>query len=152
MYWARRLSVPALKPEIAVQIAMLANSSITALTAQRVFAGYAPQDAAEPFIIVRRNSTLVDHKMAGTSGLRTVNIDVYIVSKTYETATNIAEYIETAMYGAVHRQTISSGGRSITAQKMFMQDQLDEQEVIDDATGKPVRRVYQRWEMVFDNS
>jgi hypothetical protein len=144
--------MPAIKPEIAIQNAILANSGITAIVGNRVFAGYCPQEAAEPFVIVRRNSTLVDHKMPGASGLRTVNSDIWITGKSYEQITDIAELIEATMYSAVHRQTMSHGGRTLRAQKMFMQDQTDEQEVIDDATGKPIRRVYQRWEMVYDNS
>ena len=142
----------ALRPEIAIQNAILANASITALVAQRVFAGYAPQESDAPFIIVRRNSTLNDHKMPGRSGLRTVNTDIWITGKSYESITTIAELVEDTMYANVHRQTLASGARSIVVQTCFMQDETDEQEVIDDATGKPIRRVYQRWELVYDNS
>lgn len=143
--------MPALKPEIALGKHFKATATIATPSGSRIFAGYAPQEAADPFIILRRGGTDVDHKQAGNSGMKTVSIDVWITGKNYEVITDIAEAIETEMYANVHRGTITEGAKSITFRKAYLQDQVDEQEVIDDATGKPIRRVYQRWECTYQN-
>lgn len=142
-----------LKPEIAIMKVLSDNSGINTAADGGIWAGYAPQstDVDEYFVIVRRASTTVDYKMAGASALKECETDIWITGPQYEALTDLAELIEAAMHTSVHRQTITISAESVTFSKAFMSDQSDEQEVIDDGTGKPIRRIAQRWRLAYQN-
>lgn len=144
--------MPALKPEIAIGAHFKATSTVNTPTGGRIWAGYAPQETSQPFVVLRRGSTEIDYKMSGPSGLKKVEIDIWITGQSYEDITDIAEAIETTMHDNVRRGTFTSGAKSITFADCTMQEQTDEQEVIDDAEGKPIRRVYQRWRLSYQNA
>ena len=143
--------MPALKPEIALGAHFKATSTVNTPTSGRIWAGYAPQDTDQPFVIIRRGSTDVDYKMSGPSGLKQVEVDIWITGESYETITDIAEAIEATMHTSVYRGTFTSGAKSIKFDDCTMQDQSDEQEVLDDGEGKPIRRIYQRWRLTYQN-
>lgn len=146
--------MPALKPEIAIMKVLSDDAGISAAADGGIWAGYAPQstDVDEYFVIVRRASTTVDYKMTGPSALKECETDIWITGPSYETLTDLAELIEDEMHTAVHRQTITISADSITFSKAFLTDQADEQEVIDDGTGKPTRRIAQRWRLAYQNT
>lgn len=143
--------MPALKPEIALGAHFKATSTVNTPTGGRIWAGYAPQDSAQPFVVIRRGTTEVDYHMGGTSGLKRVEVDIWVTGERYEEITDIAEAIEATMHANVYRGTFTSGAKSITFSDCTMQEQTDEQEVIDDAEGKPIRRIYQRWRLTYQN-
>lgn len=143
--------MPALKPEVAIRKILVDDSSIAAVVSTRVYCGFAPVSAAMPYVIIRRGATDVDHYMAGASGMKTVDVDIWIIGEGYETITDLAELIEAELYVAGHRQTITISAKSIRFAKLFMQDQSDEQEFLGDGTGKPRRQIYQRWSATYQN-
>lgn len=143
--------MPALKPEIAIRKILVDDASIAAVVGTRVYCGFAPQSSAMPYIIIRRGATDVDHYMGGKSGLKTVDVDIWIIGEGYESLTDLGELIEAELYTAGHRQTVTISAKSITFARLFMQDQSDEQEFLGDGTGKPRRQIYQRWQASYQN-
>ena len=143
--------MPALKPEVAIRKVLVDDAGIAALVGTRVYMGYAPQSAALPFVIIRRGGTDVDHSMGGASGLKMAEVDIWITDDSYEDVTDLGELVEAELYSAGHRQTVTIGADSITFSKLFMDEQTDEQEVIPDGAGRPLRRIFQRWNCAYQN-
>ena len=78
---------------------LLAQTPVTDEVSTRVYAGYAPQDAARPLIIVRIAGAQSGRHATAADGLLMAQMEVICQGLTYKTARDIAEGIRTETDG-----------------------------------------------------
>jgi hypothetical protein len=141
----------ALKPEIAIRKLLLDNAGIASAIGTRIYPGFAEEDQAKPYAIIRRDTTEPDHHMLGVSGLKYVSVELYLYGETYNALTTLAEQFEAVLDGVNDRTTVTIGATSIEIARLWMVEQSDEEVTIQDGTGRKTYSVYQRYELHYQN-
>lgn len=127
--------------ESAIRALMLADGTVSAALGERVYSGYAPQDADKPYAIISRSGTDVDHHMGGASGLEEVTIDLWLFGVAKAALDALAARCK-AVLDSVNDRTTASG---IAISKLWITDQADDEILIPDGTGRPVRSIRQQY-------
>jgi len=92
--------------EIALEDILTANSGVTALVAQRVYAMKMPQNPTYPLITYFRVSGPRVESMQGASGLASPRFQIDIWAKTYAETKAIARAVQLALEG--YRATVGT--------------------------------------------
>lgn len=130
-------------PEVAIRTLLLADGTVAAGLSDRVYSGYAPQAAARPFAILRRDTTDVDHHMGGASGLRQVRVEFYLYGEDYTVLNALAERCEAVLDSVNDRTTVDT----IDIARLWIEDHGDEEIQIGDGKGRPIRVIRQLYGM-----
>lgn len=85
--------------EQALMTYLLAQSGITALVSTRIHFARAPQDVANPYIIVIKIDAPREHSHDGSSQLAHPRFQLSIFASTYSQAKNIAAAVQAALQG-----------------------------------------------------
>lgn len=131
-------------PEQSIISVLTNDGPVSAVIGNRVYSGYAPQDAAMPFAVIGRNGTEVDHHMGGASGLRQVDISIDIYGESYTVLVDLADNIEAALDTANDRQGDIA--------RLWITDQSDEQIELPDGKGRPIRVIRQTYGMHYNGN
>lgn len=91
--------MPLKSPEAVLRGQLVANSSVSALVAGRVYPLLAPDDAPLPFITWRRSGITRQHSLSGPMGTPTVSVEFQLYAETYNAARDLADKVRLVLDG-----------------------------------------------------
>lgn len=105
--------------EEALQAYVVADESISAVIASRMYPVFAPESAASPYLVYRVLSTQREYTMSGPTGTAQPTIKITCWADTYPAAKALARLVRSRLDG--YRGTM--GG--ISVRRIFLNDESD---------------------------
>lgn len=100
--------------------ALLAQSTVTAVTSTRIFPGVIPLGSLLPAIVVKMSSEEEEMLLQGASGYPRTSVQIHCVARTEKDAIDLGEKVKTAL-----RDHLYDNGNSPPSNAAFRKESLD---------------------------